>query len=257
MKQELKLENKPLAEAIFEVRWNLQEKGQPQIFVDPQFKLLPGVLFDNIKKEYPHHESLPASEVPDEISPYIIKHRFRVGEGKFPLLQLGPGIFSVNESEGYEWDDFKERIKKGLISLFKSYGETNHLVVKELGLRYINALPFNFESNNILNFFNEKLAIQVKFAEPLFEGTKINPAPLGVNYLTSFSVENPKGVLTIALAKGKRAETESLIWEMNFKSEIKSSISDKEINEWVESAHSIIENWFFKFTSEGLLEEFR
>lgn len=78
------LENKPLVEAIFEIRWNLEVDKEFSITdknglkhptrVDPHYKLLIGRLYDKINTEYPYHESLPASKMPDELSAYIIQH---------------------------------------------------------------------------------------------------------------------------------------------------------------------------------------
>ena len=51
------LENKPLIEAIFEVRWSLTEV-MPNINVDPAYKILIGRFFDKINKDYPFHEPI-------------------------------------------------------------------------------------------------------------------------------------------------------------------------------------------------------
>ncbi|MBP8986104.1 MAG: TIGR04255 family protein [Syntrophobacterales bacterium] len=71
------LKNKPLVEAILEIRWKLQGlPSGPQ--VDPHYKLLLGRLFDRMLKDYPEHEQLPTANVPDELVGHVVQHRFRV-----------------------------------------------------------------------------------------------------------------------------------------------------------------------------------
>lgn len=82
------LKNKPLVEAIFELRWNLQEPS-PGMRVDPHYKLLIGRLYDKLNDEYPFHEQLPTATMPDEIAGYVVRHRFRKDKDKWPLIQIG------------------------------------------------------------------------------------------------------------------------------------------------------------------------
>ncbi|MCX6750116.1 MAG: hypothetical protein NTZ83_01545 [Candidatus Pacearchaeota archaeon] len=46
------LKNKPLVEAIFELRWQLKEI-QPGVKVDPNYKMLIGRVYERLKEEYP------------------------------------------------------------------------------------------------------------------------------------------------------------------------------------------------------------
>ena len=62
------LKNKPLAEAIFELRWELQEPAQG-MKVDPHYKILIGVMYDKVEDEW-------------------------------PLIKIGPGIITLNDTGG-------------------------------------------------------------------------------------------------------------------------------------------------------------
>ena len=70
------LKNKPLVEAILEVKWKLQS-SVPNLQLDPHYKLLLGRLYDRVSEEYPEHEQLPTATMPDEIAGYMVQHRFR------------------------------------------------------------------------------------------------------------------------------------------------------------------------------------
>lgn len=91
-----KLTHPPLVEAILEVRWQLQEQV-PGVAVDPKYKLLVGRLYDRLSRDYPFHEPLPTASMPDEMLGYVVQHRFRAAEGVWPLVQVGPGLVTLND----------------------------------------------------------------------------------------------------------------------------------------------------------------
>lgn len=137
-----KLSHAPLVEAILEIRWRLQTNPAiPDMAVDPQYKLLVGRLYDRLRQDYPIHEPLPTSVMPDEMLNYLVQHRFRKSANGWPLVQVGPGIATVNDTEGYIWDDFAERGRQLLQALADIYPDaTWPLTVTGLQLRYIDAL---------------------------------------------------------------------------------------------------------------------
>lgn len=95
------LNNKPLVECILEMRWALVEQA-PGLSQDPHFPLLLGRLYDRLNADYPVHEQLPAAEVPSELVGHTVQHRFRRKAEGWPLVQVGPGILTVNDTDGYQ-----------------------------------------------------------------------------------------------------------------------------------------------------------
>jgi len=151
------LKNKPLVEAIFELRWALKEQASG-IKVDPHYKILIGRIYDRVKNEYPFHEQLPTATIPDEIAGYVVQHRFRKSKDAWPLIQIGPGIITLNDTEEYVWEDFEKKISHVLNILFESYPDAgSSLKISGLLLRYIDAVDFNYEENNIFVFLKEKM----------------------------------------------------------------------------------------------------
>ena len=91
----------PLVEAIFELRWKLlQPDPQRPPEVDKNYKLAVGALFAKLHDDYPDHEPLPSSALPDEISAYVVQHRFKTRGSGWPLVQVGQGIMTVNDVPG-------------------------------------------------------------------------------------------------------------------------------------------------------------
>lgn len=112
--------NKPLVEAILEVKWQLNTIAQ-NVSIDPHYKLALGRLFDQLSDEYPYHEQLPTATLPDEVSGYAVQHRFRCASNDWPLVQMGPGILTVNDTRKYTWDDFSHRAINAVRKLSNVY----------------------------------------------------------------------------------------------------------------------------------------
>ena len=120
------LKNKPLVEAIFELRWKLEDdKNAIGIKKDPHYKILVGRVYDNVKGNYPYYSQLPTAHMPDEIAGYVVQHQFRKAKDKWPLIQLGPGIITLNSTNDYVWENFEKNMLDLLDVLFKSYPESH------------------------------------------------------------------------------------------------------------------------------------
>jgi len=82
------LVNKPLVEAIFELRWQLKsiEAGLPQ---DPGFRIALGRFYDRVAADYPIPVDLPTVQVPEDMAAYAVRHQFRAKKDGWPVTQLG------------------------------------------------------------------------------------------------------------------------------------------------------------------------
>ena len=251
------LKNKPLVEAIFEIRWELQEPS-PGMKIDPHYKILIGRIYDRVKDEYPFHEQLPTATMPDEIAGYVVQHRFRKNKDKWPLIQVGPGIITLNDTEGYIWEDFEKRIQHVLDVLFEAYPEADrNLRINWLLLRYIDSIDFDYEKDDIFSFLNETLKINISIYKELFRETGVSKLPLGFDLRFSFPAKKPKGAVHLRFVRSKRKNVEALIWETHVQSvgEDAPKIKDQ-ISGWVTEAHTVTDDWFFKMIEGELLRRF-
>lgn len=251
------LKNKPLVEAIFELQWKLQEPTLG-MKIDPHYKILIGKVYDRIGNEYPFHEQLPTASMPDEIAGYVVQHRFRKGQDKWPLIQIGPGTITVNDVEEYIWDDFENRIARIVNILFEVYPDSkNNLKLNSLVLRYIDAIAFDFEKDNIFNFLRKQMKTDINLYQKLFEDTGIEKLPLGFDLRTSFASKKPKGALHLRFVRGKTKNSDALIWETTVQSALEDVPKDQnEIANWVKQAHDLTDDWFFKIIEGDLLRSF-
>jgi uncharacterized protein (TIGR04255 family) len=251
------LKNKPLLEAIFELRWELQKQGSAEVRIDPYYRILTGAMYDKAKEEYPYLELLPSSDIPENLIPYVVQQRFRKGKDEWPLIQIGQGIVTLNDTNGYVWGDFSKRIFDLVDILFNLYPRPDELITNLLMLRYIDSIEFDYNTKDTLDFLRNKMKIDVNIDHKLFENTEIESSPVGLNLNYSFRCNKPVGLMELNIGTGKRDGKNFLIWQTIFRSSGKDVPNTKEcIREWLVNAHDLTDDWFFKIIEGDLLKEF-
>ncbi|MGH9767958.1 MAG: TIGR04255 family protein [Blastocatellia bacterium] len=250
------LKNKPLVEAIFELQWALQSIDSHE--VDPGFRILLGRLYDRIREEYPTLENLPQSLIPEELTGRLVRHRFRVSKEGWPLLQVGPGVLSVNETEGYTWGSFRPRLIQAMKALFDSYPTDIHpLQITRVLLRYMDAIPFDGEKP-LLQFLRESLHTTVELDPRLFQYPQDAASPSGLNLSLVFKLPELPGAVATTFTLGRRNEKPSIIWDTQILAggdEIPKMPEDYE--SWLERAHDLAGQWFRTLSRGSLYESFR
>jgi len=233
----------PLLETIFEIKWEIEKRGTRPPF-DPNYKIFIGRIFDRVMEEYPHHIALPSSTMPDEISAYIIQHQFRKDKDQWPLIQVGQGIITLNDTGGYSWKDFRARAENLIRILFDAYPNSSKMKISNLLLRYINGRSFNFKTNDPRDFL-ERLHCNVNFNEEFFEitGAKDNITSFDIGLV--FPVMKPKGVIQNRFTRGMVRGQEAIIWECGVHSMgVDVPKQSNEILKWLDIAHEIPHKWF-------------
>lgn len=243
------LPNKPLVEAILELQWHVSpEQG------DPHYTLFPGRLYDRVVSLYPFHEPLPTAIIPQPVIQNIVQHRFRSKENGWPLIQIGPGIVTLNDTEGYTWRDFGQRAKELVENVFQTYPKPEELRFTSLLLRYIDAVEFDYTAGDVFRFLEDKLRTKIVLPFELFNNVPVDRVSTGFNFQAVFPTSVPKGSIGVRFATGTHHDKSALIWETAVRSRDDDlpKIPDG-FGEWVEAAHRLTDDWFFKLI-EGELE---
>jgi uncharacterized protein (TIGR04255 family) len=255
--KEKTLNNAPLVEALFEVKWQLKEI-QPGFLGDPHYTLLIGSLYNKLRNRYPYHQALPAAVIPSEMIAGMVQHRFRTGKEKWPLIQLGPGLFTVNHTTDYGWQDFEQRIVEGVNALFEVHPNPQELKIQNLVLRYINAIAYDFVQENVFEFLSQQLKTDVSLHTPLFEGTSVDQKPLGFDLRFTFRCAEPKGIINLRFSRGKKEQKDAVIWETILETHTHDVPElPTELENWLDEAHAVIEDWFFKLIKGDLETKFQ
>jgi len=248
------LSKKPLIEAILEIKWRLPDESSAPP-VDADYRLFVGRFFDRMREHYPSFETLPTAQVPEGMLQHVAQYRFRVQEGKWPLVQIGSGLLTLNDTEGYRWEDFESRAILALDVLTASYPVELH--IKSLLLRYINAVQVDFETCDITIFLRDKLKVGVMFPDALFQSGDAERTVQALALQAGFRSTKPPGNVQLKFARGKAREKDAVIWETSVHSFEKDLPAlPREFSSWLGAAHEIAEDWFFKLIDGDLLHQF-
>ena len=230
-----KLPKAPLQEVIFELYWNMQYTEHGLKF-DPGFDIAQGAFANLIEQEFP----IRKKTLPDGVSDHLIYpnpvHRFWKGENTWPVVQIGPGILTVNDTEkNYHWaDSFFPLIQSSVKHVLKAYKEK--ISFNKISLRYIDAVEL--PSEDLLNFVNSNFQVQINsnFKEP--------GALNAISINQSFKLADDS-LLSISISNGlKNNGKPALIWQSIVQKE--NNFTEEEVLNWTNNNHSIISDLFKK-----------
>ena len=254
------LTHPPLVEAILEVRWQLKP-NQVGLLADPNYSLVVGKIHERISKKYPDHISLPSSNVPPEMAPYVVQHQFRSSKDGWPLCQIGSGILTYNDihndSHAYRWDSFYDNSRDLIKALFESYSSFGPFEIAGIYLRYINALEEDFARAGILKIISEVLAINIEIPPQIFEKTSTKDNPFFTDFRVSYPHENPPGVMEIRVARGNNNQKDVLLVELGLRTG-DSGIPQTagEVDNWINQAHGLTD-CLFRILFNSVMEKFQ
>jgi uncharacterized protein (TIGR04255 family) len=255
-----RLKNAPLVEAIVEMRWK-PKPAEGALSFDPNYNLLLGRLMDVFRDEYAEHQATPNAGAPPEMAAQfgMVQHQFRAKKDGWPLVQVGPSVFTVNETEAYDWEaDFRDRAIRAVDGFFKAYQDREQMAVQSLLLRYIDAIDCDWGKECALKFLAKDLGTPVVLPKSLFTGTDVEPFPTGLDLRVSFGCRKPQGTAHLRLAMGQSRSKKAIIMETMVQStEDGIPVLPGGFAEWLDAAHAVTSTWFERMPSERLYKEFR
>lgn len=268
--RDISLEDAPLIEAWFEIRWDLEKSGLSDLNVDPGYQYALGTIYSNVKSRYPYREELPLNQVPEGLTPHRVRHRFRPKKDEWPAIQVGPGVATINLTTNYSWEYFLEEIDYLRNILIESYKDYQ---LNPIGyyLRYKNGFPFGFSSSNVQNFLLNSLNTKFEFPESVPGDVAGDESISTLNHKSTYQLKNINslGLIKINTGSGKdpskqttnvseqRIELLLLQLEIHTKREQTPNLHGSEFHEWLDISHSIIHEWFFSFIDGSLYEQLK
>ena len=171
----------------------------------------------------------------------------------WPLVQVGPGIFAVNDTHRYAWTDFQQRAKEAVVRLYDAHPSVAEFHIQSLVLRYIDAVEYNYEDENAFTFLRDKMKLGISLPDSLFQNTSVESRPQ--SFLASnVSVFQTARQGSHQFCDGQKEDKSAILWETTVQ-----SAGDDLPNmpdgfpDWFDAAHEITDDWFFKLI-EGELE---
>jgi len=243
-----KLKNAPLKEVIFELLWELplDQTGFP---IDTGFELAQGIFASKIKKDFPvHKKTIPEGFQNVRLYPKPI-HQFWKKEITWPVVQLGHGIMTVNDTDAnYIWEDnFLPNIKNSLTILLDSY--ENQLPFNRVSLKYIDSIDLPDNVNDISNYISKN-----------FQTDLINRYPLpgklkGININQTFELPDETIMqISIQTATNNATNKPAIVWITGV--EKKGLFKKDEIINWTVEAHKQVSDTFVNMLEKEFYENF-
>ena len=243
-----KLPNAPLQEVIFELRWKLDFDTESQTHVDKEFQFafanFSGLSAERLK----HRVILKPSFIPESLFANRPVYQFWSEKNKYPVFQLGPGVFTINETEkNYEWKVFQGLIIEGVEWLKKSYSDKLDFSVAEL--RYIDAIEVDDDNQkDLLKFISDNFQIEInnKFIDARLSDIRLHQ---------KFKIDKENN-LSLNIANGIKNinQSKAIILETSFNKT--SNISLENLITWIDQAHDTCSSLFKKMISTNLYDQF-
>ncbi len=240
-----KLANAPLLEVIFEIKWQLKSNNDLM-----KCQYLHGDFFSKMGKKYPYRESLIPPEVPMDAYLYMPAHRYRTKKDEYPLIQLGPGILTVNTTDNnYFWNKYEKWCQEAYLTLKELYEFDNNEQIN-LSLKYFDFFPFDFKKNNVIEFLSNNFNLE-------FNQTFIdeNSFPASINIGFEYEVSFGNYSIKINRASNRKKQN-GLIFNTTLSK--KCHLLDKEqfIN-WLDESHNYVSKSFKLMIKEKMYNSFK
>jgi len=212
-----------------------------------QYAYLPGELHSLLKNQYPVRESLPPVLLPVDQARGLVAHRFRVAAGQHPLVQVGPGVLTVNTTDAsYEWSEFEQRSLFVIEQFLKVYQSLNASL--SLNLLYLDFLPFDFQKNDIQAYLRSHLHISLE--QSFFQSQA--PAK-GIQLTLPFQTAH--GHFTFSVQQANHNNQQGLMLQFSMRHNSPSELSA--ISAWLKEAHQVCSQAFKDMTKGELYNSFR
>lgn len=257
------LPNAPLTEVVFEMRWKLQGdepvpipfRNDPGYYVmADQFNIAASQNGFNFAKKLSNDPITP---------PHTISWRYyKQPDQPFPLWQIGPGIFAVNESTSYEWNSYKRLCLLAAKALTKCYPKMYQFELEpiRLELRYIDSFRADDKSSETLvSFLNENTALGIKL--PSLVPGKLRGLANG-QIVLNFPVKGMgETSFVVRAGEGDSQGIKSMILESKVITKLSGISIERaqlvaKLSQWLENAHEITSPFFKGFIKDHLMKKF-
>ena len=251
-------DNAPLIEVIVEVRWVTQKlEALPDAAIDPHFNEFHNQ-FRKVAQEngFSHVQTLLPEKLPIEFMHHKPHSRYRVGEGQWPLFQIGPGIMTINIVPPYKgWTAFKDIIENGLDMLFSSYPFSDKTLTFEvIHLRYIDGFIKKHGFDRYSDFIGDKFKVVNQIPREIIDNYTSEDSEVVTKSETRLDLSKPPGAVGfIKVSPGTSHKEKAAIVELVVASTPTTSPQDRDgISSWLDQAHLTVRHWFQLLTSDEL-----
>ena len=254
-------ENAPLVEVVAEIRWQLKYLASaPNAKIDPYYELFRDDFLAVMKKALPNVEALVPDEIPAEFLSGQPHLRIRSKPGGSPLVQIGPGVITVNMVPPYEgWGEFRRFLLFIMSKFYESYPLAEKtLSISSAHLRYINAFTEYHGVNAYGDFVENHLGARIPVRPEVIEsgGAKVHNLLYWID--AKFENQAPvNSISTIKIGPSHVKDQNTVLLELLCDSLEASDIQlPTTLERWFNGAHLTLRKNFERTISEELSETF-
>lgn len=244
-----KLPKAPLQEVIFEARWQLIPDPSGKNWIDPLFSFALGKFQNLVKNEFPFHVEKFPNDLPHQLMAYQTMYQFWKSEKKWPVLQIGPGVLTVNDTDNnYIWDDnYLPLIQRTLRHLEQAY---DSIRFQQYSLRYIDVVDVeDYGFNSWQDFVHS----HVNFTFENQFNTRGELSSLQFNQV--FEVPEV-GQLSVAFSNGlNKKKKPTFIWQIGVLQR-EAAADTVALEKWLDKAHDCTSEIFKEFCKKDFYASF-
>jgi hypothetical protein len=173
-------------------------------------------------------------------------------------VQIGPGIATLNFTASYRWERFQAAAEQFIEHLKRAYESAVSLRphLQQVTLRYINAVPFQFEEQDIYDFLRSKLHITLELPRAIVEMSTQGLAA-SLNLTVNYPLGKPRGMGVLNIGRGQTSGAQALVWDLILASTGSDVPSLDELAPWLSDAHDVLGRWFLTLVEGELLDNFK
>jgi uncharacterized protein (TIGR04255 family) len=264
---DINFEKSSLIEAVFEIRWVPPPSYSNPFTRDPFFYVHVNTLLPRLKAQFPCVQSLlpPNTAIPEEILQSLLHYKLLSAEKQTPLVQLGPGVLTLNANESYSWHMFHEKLKFVLQQLYDSRPDLHNSPLECLSLKYLNFFECGYTRKQITDFFKRELDMGDLFPAVLSREPRFIPDPISFNFSWQYPCTNSTGdtigSIIFSTSAGEKSGKKGVFTEIEVQMQKQSSVtkgrsieltspeflprSNESVLEWAVLAHKAITDCFF------------
>ncbi len=238
-----KYANPPVVEAVCELRLTPDT---------PWDMTIPGLIYERLKDTFPNREQRLIQEIELTQGPEGFQQQIRTSErilfftkDRKVFVQLGPRLLAINCLKPYPtWEKFKSQIKKA----FENLNEVTEVRgLQRLGLRYINQMVIPASPTELKDYFQFHLFLGPELPRNM------------VNFIAGCEFAyNDKDRCRVQLMPTASGGSEglTLILDIDYFLAQPKGIEPEQAMEWIEEAHSKVEEIFEGCITDRLREIF-
>ncbi len=227
-----KYSNPPIVEALCEFQF---------IPSQPWDMTIPGLLYEKINREFPVKQQQMGFGIGFQPKEGGMELRIEMSQrmqffrsDKSALVQVGPDLLTINHLKPYPtWEEFKPLILKNL-EIYKDIAKPKGF--KRIGLRYINKIEFDEHPIELTDYFNYYPFIPTNLPQ-MHEAFQVR---------VEIPYEEGRGRLLLTLASmiPEKLNVPSILLDLDYIMAISESVLLDQTSDWIEKAHTIVENVF-------------